>query len=525
MGNPELQRSLTIDDFSGYVALHSGSTPGDSIDIGAFFSAYRPAGFLMDSQNKPCAISGISLVAQLFNETTLNTIHGLHYWRSGSCGSSLILATSAGIYRSRTKRSGDSTTPYYFKFDALTQSGPTAKGLPTVVLGGVQDVFGCFAEYRDSLYYCNGVDWPIRINSLAELFNGSTIYFYPMGVFDPSLASDVGVVASVYTGIRSSMLGVDNASIPTYWAALTGVFGDSPLVFTGPIVSDGNGAFPVVSLSTVASWWKRYGVTGIKIYRLPSGATIPQYLTTMGLTVSAFTDGVDDGALGVPPPTDVGLPSRFRLLQAFEDRLFAIGGFGRENRCACSQSGYPDQWPPLFEIPLHLVLGSDRVTRLAVINGSLYAFATAMILRLYGSSPENYRFSVVSNFVGCEAPRTLFPWQDGVVFKSRDGLYFFNGTNLRKITGFLDEELLRKTQGTLDWAFACGAVNGDQYLLSVRCDDQEKELATAVAGTDTNRTFWINMITGKVGLQEDWAFTQSTPYDGVNSLVIGRTVL
>jgi hypothetical protein len=158
---------------------------------------------------------------------------------------------------------------------------------------------------------------------------------------------------------------------------------------------------------------------------------------------------------------------------------------------------------------------------MAVINGTLLFFLNRGILRLYGSSPENYQFGVQNDFVGCIAPRSLVPWQDGVVFLSGDGVYFFNGSDLRKVTG---EGVGYEFRGSIGWERACGAVNHDFYYLSYRDDTGQKwkdAETPAASGEEPNRTLVINMVNGRVGVIDDWAFGLSTPYENTEALVLG----
>jgi len=195
---------------------------------------------------------------------------------------------------------------------------------------------------------------------------------------------------------------------------------------------------------------------------------------------------------------------------------------------ACSKAGYPDVWPALFEINLKSGLGKPEITQMCVIRDALYIFLREGILRVVGSSPENYQVSSISDFVGCIAPRTLFPWRDGVVFLSKDGLYYFNGQTLSKLAEQLPGILDTAATGMQGWQRACGAVSKDYYYLSYR-DDSGRSWRDAEndpeGREEPNRTYAINMINKRVGVIDDWAFSVSTPMEQNESLVIGQETL
>ena len=522
---------LVMDEFPGY--FPEGHCPvGGVTDRGDFHSPFRSRGFQIDSARKLCKSYGYSHVAQVFTDTATKgstQVHGLHYWKGSGGRATIILGGSFGLLRSRQLSDTPGTDPYMLRFDSLSQLGPAWTGFPSADPGsdtGASFLFGCFAEFGDSLYYCNGADWPIRIDDLHSLFAKSATlapYYRAMGVFHPGLdnLSDLQIGLALYPGKRSAAeSGYNVTTYGLYVASVVSKFGESPPRVIGtPHVNEylGSGGFPLVYVD-----WPDFDthILGVRLYRTPLGSATPQLVTEMRRPSPYFIDTVADSGLGYALPYDTGLPSNFRLLATFQERLFGVGGYGRPNRVACSKAGYPDVWPPTFEIPLGSDLGTRMITQLRMVNGDFYLFLDRGILRLVGSSPENYTFRMHNDFVGCIAPRTLFPWQDGVVFLSRDGLYFFNGTELRPLglTGPGWEAL-----GVLPWRLACGAVSHDRYYLSYRDDTSAKwedEVLNPVAGTVPNRTLVVNMRNGAVGIIDDWAFGQSTPYESSEALVL-----
>jgi hypothetical protein len=460
----------------------------------------------------------------------------MHYWKGSKAGSTIIIAGSFGLKRGRITRVGSSITPFYFKFEGMTQIGPSWTALPTTDPGtdeGPAYLYGCFAEFKDRLYYCNGVDWPIRIDGLHHLFAKSTFQhsgragpvYSAMGVFHPELDSDDTHLYSSrthYDGLRADTSFVNVDGLSTYAASVNSKYGESPAVLLSPPKF----LYTPTALGTLTVFrvldWSNYAdyITEVKFYRLPKNGTVCQYVGKISRGDYSFMDTLCDGELGYAVPFDTGLPQPFRLLVTYENRMFGVGGYGNPNRVACSKAGYPDVWPALYELSLSANLGNRTITQAKVLNGSLYLFLDEGILRMYGSSPENYGFSVVSDFVGCVAPKTMLPHSDGVVFLSKDGLYFFNGSQLRKITDNLFGVLDGTLPGSMGWHRACGAVSRKYYYISYRDDSGRKY--GGEAGSNPNRTYKINMDTGTVGVVDDWAFNLSTPCEGTESLVIGH---
>lgn len=518
-------QTFVIEDFKGFF---QGITapPGGVVDLGDVRGDYHSRSFQIDSDGKVRKSGLFSTIGTIFDEdasSEMSQTHGIHYWEGGGAGSTLVLAGTFGIKRSCSKSATPGTAPYMLRFDSVAAGGPSWTAFPSTDPGtnaGPTHLFGNFAEYQDRLYFCNGLDWPIRIDGIHSLFARHAALspeYFAMGVCHPDIYSDMSLNSTNYDGKRAGASGANEEPVSTYAASIVTPYGESSLQMLEPDTGLFTGCYGVfgVTWANFEDW-----VTSVRLYRLPRGSSVFRLVADIPRGDTSWLDTISDADLGPTNPYDVGLPGRFRLLTTFEERMFAVGGFGRWNRVACSKAGHPDVWPATFELPLSGHLGNRTITRTAVVNGSLYFFLDRGILRLYGNSPENYQFGVQNDFVGCIAPRSLFPWQDGVVFLSRDGLYFFNGTDLKKVSG---EGLGYEAKGGVPWDRACGAVSHDQYFLSYRDDTGQKWVSEGAAesGAEPNRTLSINMVNGRVGVLDDWAFGLSTPYGGSESIVVG----
>ena len=76
----------------------------------------------------------------------------------------------------------------------------------------------------------------------------------------------------------------------------------------------------------------------------------------------------------------------------------------------------------------------DTGTGLYSLNNSLYVFQRRAIWRLYGNSPANFELRNVTNEIGMIDKRTLVEWNDLLIFLSDNGVYLFDGSNLKNIT-------------------------------------------------------------------------------------------
>ncbi len=538
---------FVIEDFKGFF---EGSTceAGGVVDRGEYHTPIRSRGFRIDNDGKILKESGFAVVGQMLDmfagvpedfPDLVGSVYGIHHWSRGGAGSTLIAPCATGIYRSRSESVTPGTTPYLLRFDALTAEGPTWGDRPStlpVANAAPPNTYADFAEFDDRLYIATGIDWPMRIPGIHSLFSNVTgPKYHAMGVYHPTLASTISIGKSQYNGQRADSGSVNATHESTYLATVVSPYGESPPAIlnyhgAGTSGTANYGKYVTLGVSAWNSNFAKY-FTGINIYRVPAGGTIGQYVTTLNrstVNITGFLDSVTDGELGAGVPYDVGLPSNFRLLCTHHNRMFGVGGYGGPNQVACSKAGYPDVFPPLFILNSGKGLGSELITRMFVISGTLYFFLESSIIALVGTSPENYQFRTVNDYVGCVAPRTLFPFEDGVIFLSKDGLYFFNGTALRRLSESLVGLFSTASVGTTAWRMrTCGAISKDFYKLSYRDDTGQKWQDASNEpdeGLQNNRTYVVNVRTGRVGVYDDWAFNLSTPYGSTESIVVGHRV-
>ncbi len=76
----------------------------------------------------------------------------------------------------------------------------------------------------------------------------------------------------------------------------------------------------------------------------------------------------------------------------------------------------------------------DTGTGLYSLSNSLYVFQNRAIWRLYGNSPGNFELRNVTNEIGMISKKTLVEWNDLLIFLSHEGIYYFDGSNLKNVT-------------------------------------------------------------------------------------------
>jgi len=513
------QDRVEVTDFQGYFS-GSSAPLGGIVDLGDYHTPFRSRGFQISNDGKLARSFGHSHLGQFFDNLYQAQMHGIHFWRQGQ-NSTIIAAGSFGLMFSRMMSETPGTDPYMLRFEDIILEEPDSGWIAQSTTDGPAAVNGCFAEYEDRLYYCNGIDWPIRIDNMHRLFiNSSTAspMYSAMGVYEP--VSNITVQSCPYSGYRADNAGSNAAFPKDYFFSVSSRFGESEIQSVPMTAAVTNTTHTIFSID-----WPSFhpSVTHLNVYRIPKLGTVPQLVSSVARG-GWFVDTCDDADLGSVTPLS-GRPSSFRFICTHEERMFAVGGYGGRNRVSCSRAGFPDVWPPQYELGLQKNLGSKTITGMHVINGTLYLFLDSGILRLCGSTPENYAFQVVSDSVGLIAPRTLFPYQDGVIGLSKHGLFYFNGQSMRILGESALQDMISISRGSMDLSHSCIAVNGDYVYFSYR-DDTEKKMS-GEEGNANNRTLVVNFTNNRVGVVDDWAFSHSTPLDGGRSIVFGgyNTVL
>lgn len=512
----------TITDFPGFFRGISSTKlpPGAVVD-----ELGRPTYNMRISNAGELTTShGYSRVATLgqiggvgaFDLTPQSYPNAMVCWSPPQGGDQVYVATLSVIYRLQLE--DDTTAPnvqYVFGVIQAPEIGlPMADGSDWsdgwVVSSTVSmPEGGQFVPYKDSLYYCDGVNFPVRI------WPSSKPKVYPMGTVPLQGGTFSALIQLTVTEYPGE--GGDETPSSEYAVVMETLFGDSP----AELFQGGSGVgvavglrvctkFSVSSWATVPTCVRSFG-----IYRKAQDGVF-RYVGSLRRGVGSFVDALDTLTLSSRYPINlsVGLPMTFRRMVVFQDRMFGIGAYGDPNRIFVSEPGLPDVWPAVNEItPLDRSKGG-LLTAVKEIGGSLYFFYETRILRMFGSD-MNYSFAEYSPHVGCVSFKSMASWREGVVFLASDGVYYFTGSRLLRISDGVPSFF----EDTASMRTAVGAVQGDQYYLSFRDTGVTGRSYTETARYNTVLSF--NLVNQRVGYRKEGAFLASCAFGSHGSLVVG----
>ena len=389
-------------------------------------------------------------------------------------------------------------------------------------------MFGMFEPFRKNCYYVDGVNPMLRISNDTEF--GPIVDHAGIWHIPGLLSMGITLKVKKKRGMSSRF---SDSSLLRYAFTVQSPEGESPAVFATIDAGASNfldatagesflfgpsGKTPGFEFSWdgVLSYNNR--IHAINIYRTPAGSNIFRWVGTVNRHEYSYYDTKLDGELGYPLQLDNALPSNFRLLCAHGDRMFAIGGYNNRNRVSCSKLGFPEIWPPQYELSLLDLRKGEDITQIFEVGAEMYVFLNSRILRLTGYIPEDFGLELVSSSVGCIAPRSMVRWEGGVVFLADSGVYSFNGTSLKRLSAPIFGLFEQESVGINSAASACGAIVNDIYYLSY--SSSSNSVDSSLSTEYPNKVLSCNLRTGKWGTRTDGAFLLSTPYKGGSSVAL-----
>lgn len=441
--------------------------------------------------------------------TFADQIGALYFWTPPEGGEFLLLARAGRIYALRVNQSGNDIE---WKLIDQPIEDRSKRADPYR--------FAMFEPFRDTLYFCDGVNYPLRI------FLGPAGYpvAQPMGVSSRLGLGSFRLQSKAIYG-QSRLVGRE------FRYAVTAVtrWGESPAQLASVVGSgtvDINAVTTLGSLGFCPSVFVNWSVVPpevlrINLYRAVAGSEVYQYALTLVRGMFSAVDCRVDAELGPSLGLDNGLPPNFRLMRAFDDRMFYVGGFGQPNRLGFSKVGQPDVCPPGYEVPSDISSRGDSITQLEVINGSLFVFCPGRIYRLVGNTPDSYALQQVTSSVGLVAPRSLQLWNGSAIFASENGVVLFDGSNLKLLSGPVNGVFERGSgPGIVPLSFSAGAVANDRYFFSYN-EMGHGFNSSKYAFHRLNRVLVFDLRSGGVGCLLDGAFSLGAPYKNRRSLVVG----
>ena len=285
---------------------------------------------------------------------------------------------------------------------------------------------------------------------------------YPLAILPPVLAP----VTAVGTGT-----GLTGAY--TWWTSFTVKNDQGTLLAESPLsaptialtLANQGGALTAIPISADPS------VTGRRQYRSVAGGTIPFQVVDLDDNVSTtWNDTLADAslallpadpALGVPPGSGPGEGLRYVI--AWRDRLWAVGtAFAVRDQLLFSEQFTAYAWPAANAVTASPE-GEDAfgITGLAPRRDELGVFKRGRILKVVGSTPEDFEVITVAEGVGCIAAESVVVIRDIAYFLGLDGVYTFGPQGVTPISRdkvdpwFLSDDYFNRDR----FAYASGGYN------------------------------------------------------------------
>lgn len=213
------------------------------------------------------------------------------------------------------------------------------------------------------------------------------------------------------------------------------------------------------------------GATTLRLYRTlvnpPSNPAL-RIFYQVGDFVSSYTDMKNDDELINQYQGDTLKPFNAAYLTAHRNRMWYGYCMERDasesysSRVAYSQLYQPDRIGGFVDV---FPNDGDIITGIHALRGNLVVFKRRSIYQILGSSELDFEVRSTHADIGCVAPRSIAAVNNRLYFLAEDGVYYFDGGQVGRISDVINPDLEVLTGLNRFWA-AGGSFDG-QYLLSV----------------------------------------------------------
>ncbi len=109
----------------------------------------------------------------------------------------------------------------------------------------------------------------------------------------------------------------------------------------------------------------------------------------------------------------------------------------------------------------------DYITGIIAVGPNLLVFKRRHVYQIIGFSPEDFEVRLVTQNVGCVAPRSIaiLPHQEAAIWLAEDGVYTFDGGAVRRVSEKIRADLIAVPRENK--AMAVAVVHENRYHLSV----------------------------------------------------------
>lgn len=275
-----------------------------------------------------------------------------------------------------------------------------------------------------------------------------------------------------------------------------------------------------------------YGVTARNIYRDNNDGNWVFIDQISNNTATTYSDVTSVSATPTPIPTDNSLPSVFKYITNWVNRLWLSGIPGDPSILEYSEADQPDLYGSENQI---LCNPEDPITATIVYFDRLVVFNRRSFGQIIGSTPDNFRYAAIPSSIGCVDNRTLqihvLHDVPVLVWLSERGFYTYDGNSINYISDKIEDlvnfnirqAIQQKNSNTQSsqTQFQSGVASNGIDLLSFPGSITTKGYlnGTSTPGNNPRRTFddstdWDN------GSQQ----TNISTEDGTNTLKMPTTV-
>lgn len=174
-----------------------------------------------------------------------------------------------------------------------------------------------------------------------------------------------------------------------------------------------------------------------------------------------------------------------KFIEIYKDRLWVAGNVDNPDRIYFSTSNVNgsdiEDWTiPLAdeeEINQHggfidvRSYDGGNIIGLKQLFGSLVIFKNKSAYKIYGDTPEDFELVQLFNCGGAIADKTICSGSNGAFFLNTDGIYFYDGTNIKLISDAVKDVVNRINKDYI--SNSVGAYFNNKYYLSVPLDDSK----------------------------------------------------
>lgn len=175
--------------------------------------------------------------------------------------------------------------------------------------------------------------------------------------------------------------------------------------------------------------------------------------------------------------SDANVAPRGRYIELYKERLWLCGGdlynvvwfskdYDPEDFTTPIAEGEANQHGGFIDIP---TWDNGVIVGIKGLFEDVIIFKTNNIYRIYGTSPENFTVSQVSdNFQGTIANNTIKSYSNGIFFTAHDGIYLFDGMSVKNISQKIEDRFIGRPVGQVSTAVA--TIYKNKYIVAIKGD-------------------------------------------------------